>query len=252
MQQHVESGIGRAFRRAREERGKSLEEASRETRVRIDYLRAIEHEWFSALGSDVYVRGFLRSYSRYLGLNADKVVGAYERAYGSAKPAPAPVEESPTVAPTEALELTERKRPNWLLAGAVAVILLAAAATIGFFGPTDSVPETSGLQPPPAQPVVEEQVEVGVRALGEVEIAVTVDGEEPTTHALGEGEGIQFVGDEHIRVVAESGGRFALIVNGHEMQRGGQKGVPFDMTFTPEAFRSSEEDDRSTDESPSA
>ena len=246
MKQHVESGIGRAFRRAREERGKSLEEVSRETRMRMDQLRAIEHEWFGSLGSDVYVRGFLSSYARYLGLSPEKVVGAYERAFGGGKPAPAPVEEAATVAPTEALVLTERKRPNWLLAGAAALIVLSAAAAIGIFGRTDSVPQTSDLQPPPAQPVAGRPVELGIQALGDVEVAVVVDDGIEERHALTKGEGIQFVGEERIELSADTGGRFILIVNGHEWKRAGEQQVPFDMTFTPESFRDSGEDERST------
>ena len=53
MKQHTDTGIGRALRSAREHRGKSLEEACREMRVRTDYLEALESESFEALGSDV-------------------------------------------------------------------------------------------------------------------------------------------------------------------------------------------------------
>ena len=64
----------------------------RETRVRPDYLEALEREDFEALGSNVYVRSFLRSYARYLGLSHEKVIAAYERAFGGEAPAPAPDE----------------------------------------------------------------------------------------------------------------------------------------------------------------
>ena len=251
MQQHVETGIGRALRRARESRGKSLEEASRETRVRIDYLKAIEHEWFGALGSDVYVRGFLRSYSRYLGLNDEKVMTAYERAFGRSKPAPAPVEQAPTVAPTEALTLTERKRPNWILAGGAAIIALAAAAAIGVIGRTDSVPEPAGLEPPPQVPVAERQVEVGITAFAStaaIELAVSIDGGAPQPVVLEEGGSQSFQGDDSIHVTAREGGLFGLIVNGHTIKVAGERRAPFDATFTPDQFRGK----RSQPESPDA
>src|SRR5438128_8822497 len=76
------TGIGPALRKARQSRGKSIEEASRDTRIRSEYLQALEREAFGSLRGDVYVRGFLRSYSSYLGLNADKVVGVYVRSMG--------------------------------------------------------------------------------------------------------------------------------------------------------------------------
>jgi cytoskeletal protein RodZ len=250
VKQHVETGIGRALRRARESRGKSLEDASRETRVRIDYLRAIEHEWFGALGSDVYVRGFLRSYARYLGLSSEKVVDAYERAFGTGIPAPAPVEQSPTVTPSEALVLTERKRPNWLLAGGAAVILLASAAAIGLIGRTDSVPEPAGLEPPPVQPIVERPVEVGILAHAPVELEVIVDGGEPETASLEEGESVSYQGEDSIEVSASEGGLFGLVVNGHEIREAGERRAPFDMVYTPDDFRGKREGERSTPATP--
>jgi hypothetical protein len=71
------TGIGPALRRARLLRNKSIEEASRETRIRAEYLQAMERERFDDLLGDVYVRGFLRTYSSYLGLDAEKVVAIY-------------------------------------------------------------------------------------------------------------------------------------------------------------------------------
>src|SRR5207245_11307959 len=47
------TGIGPALRRARLLRGKSIEEASRETRIRAEYLQALERETFDAVLGDV-------------------------------------------------------------------------------------------------------------------------------------------------------------------------------------------------------
>src|SRR5204863_1478968 len=88
------TGIGPALRKARQTRGKTIEEASRDTRIRPEYLQALEREAFGSLRGDVYVRGFLRSYSSYLGLNPDKVVSVYVRSMGKAVddvPEPPPV-----------------------------------------------------------------------------------------------------------------------------------------------------------------
>ncbi len=64
-------GVGPALRKARLSGRKSLEEASRETRIRLEYLEALERETFSELGGEVYVRGCLRTYAAYLGLSPD-------------------------------------------------------------------------------------------------------------------------------------------------------------------------------------
>ena len=68
-------GVGSALRKARERRGITLDAASRDTKLHIDQLRALESEDFEALLGDVYVRGSLRTYSQYLGLSPDKVIG---------------------------------------------------------------------------------------------------------------------------------------------------------------------------------
>ena len=55
-------GVGSALRKARERRGISLDAASRDTKLHIDQLQALEAEDFEALLGDVYVRGSLRTY----------------------------------------------------------------------------------------------------------------------------------------------------------------------------------------------
>ena len=72
-------GVGPALEKARRIRGLSLDEASRDTRLRADQLTALEDEDFAALPSDAFVRGALRTYAQYLGVSPDKVLGAYAR-----------------------------------------------------------------------------------------------------------------------------------------------------------------------------
>ncbi|MGH2711392.1 MAG: helix-turn-helix domain-containing protein [Actinomycetota bacterium] len=237
MKQQTDTGIGRALRGAREHRGKSLEEAARETRVRTDYLDALEREAFETLGSDVYVRGFLRSYAKYLGLNSEKVVSAYERVYGRTKPPPAPVERAVTVAPTEALVLTEKKRPNWLLAGGTALVVLAAAAAIGLIGRgSDAVPSPAEVTAPPRGGLTQRTVAVGIEAYVDTDFIVTVDGGEPAEFTLDEGGQRSFEGSESISVEASQGGTFLLVVNDHSIAQDGSPEGGYLRTFTPDSF----------------
>lgn len=249
MKQHTDTGIGRALRSAREHRGKSLEEAGRETRVRIDYLEALEREEFQALGSDVYVRGFLRSYAKYLGLNAEKVVSAYERVYARPKPPPAPVERAVTVAQTEALVLTERKRPNWLLAAAAALVVLSAAAAIGLIGGgSDAVPPPAEITVPPSVPITERTVAVGIEAYHPTDFTVIVDGGEPETFSLEQGGQRSFEGTDTIDVSASKGGTFLLVVNGEEIALAGDPETSYRKIFTPTSFREEGSTPRSQEE----
>jgi hypothetical protein len=237
MKQETETGIGRALRAARQKRGVSLEEASRETRVRLDYLDALERERFEALGSEVYVRGFLRSYARYLGLKHDKVIAVYERAYGAEQPGPSPVERAPGVTPTEAVVLTEKKRPNWVLASLVGLIALAAAAAIGLLNRDTSVPQPADVGEPPAVAVVPRTVEVGLTAHQDIDVEVVIDGDLVERFRLEEGQGRSFEGEESITVRLSEGGVTDHIVNGHLRKTPGDRHAPFEITYTPDSFR---------------
>jgi helix-turn-helix protein len=238
VKQHTDTGIGRALRSAREHRGKGREEAARETRVRTDYLEALEREEFNALGSDVYVRGFLRSYAKYLGLNHEKVLSAYERAYGRSKPPPAPVERAATVAPTEALVLTERKRPNWLFAAAAALVILSSAAAIGLIGSgSDPVPPAAEVTVPPPVPVSNKTVLVGIEAYHDTDFTITVDGAEPETFTLEDGDQRSFEGTDSITVEASKGGTFRLVVDGHEIPLDGSPDAAYRRSFVPTSFQ---------------
>jgi hypothetical protein len=236
MKQDTGTGIGRALRAARQRQGKSLEVAGRETRVRTDYLDALEREDFDAIGSDVYVRSFLRSYARYLGLSHEKVIAAYERAYGGEAPAPAPVERTPGVGPTEAVILTEKKRPSWFLPGMAAAILFGSAAAIGILNRSSAVPEPADVNRPPAVPVMARTVEVGVTAHQDNEFEVVLDDEAPLVFRLQEGEARSFEAGDAITIHAAEGGIFDLFVNGKEASSG-DRHAPFENTFTPDSFR---------------
>ncbi|OCL27181.1 hypothetical protein U472_06810 [Orenia metallireducens] len=67
------------FKERREELGVSLKQAEEETRIRVDYLRAIEEGNFEYIEAEVYLRGFLKVYSAYLGLDTKEVLEAYKK-----------------------------------------------------------------------------------------------------------------------------------------------------------------------------
>ncbi|GAC1656212.1 MAG: DUF4115 domain-containing protein [Vulcanimicrobiaceae bacterium] len=71
--------LGEQFRAAREARGLSLSEVAEQIRIRSVYLGEIEAENWPAIGAPVYVRGFLRTYARFLGLDPEEAVGAFNK-----------------------------------------------------------------------------------------------------------------------------------------------------------------------------
>ena len=66
--------LGNYLRSAREARGIDLREAAQQTRISLQYLKALESEDFSKLPGAVFVRGFLKNYSKFLQLDATEVM----------------------------------------------------------------------------------------------------------------------------------------------------------------------------------
>lgn len=78
--------LGEKLRRARKRAGVDLIEAELSTKVRAKYLEALENEDFDLLPNDIYTRGFLSTYARYLGLEPAGIIKLWEqqkRAYGT-------------------------------------------------------------------------------------------------------------------------------------------------------------------------
>jgi cytoskeleton protein RodZ len=69
--------IGNSLREARERQELGYPEIELATKIRGKYLRALEEEDFTAIPGDAYIRGFLRSYADYLGLDGDVYVDEY-------------------------------------------------------------------------------------------------------------------------------------------------------------------------------
>src|SRR5215831_15957165 len=69
--------FGDELRRERLIRDVSLEEISTATKISIRLLTALESSDLSRLPAPVFTRGFIRAYSRHLGLDADEMVNAY-------------------------------------------------------------------------------------------------------------------------------------------------------------------------------
>lgn len=58
--------------------GIPLEAAEEKTKIRRKYLEALENEKFGLLPGRVYVKGFLKNYAKFLGLDPNMLVSSYE------------------------------------------------------------------------------------------------------------------------------------------------------------------------------
>jgi curved DNA-binding protein CbpA len=75
-------GDGSSFKKLRELAGVTSDEIQSRTKVCVEYIRAIEANDFSHLPQPVFVKGFLRSYLRYLSVpDPDRMVKAFAEKY---------------------------------------------------------------------------------------------------------------------------------------------------------------------------
>jgi len=80
--------IGERLEEARKRKGVSIREAAETTKIRGDYLQKFEANSFEVGLPALYVRGFLRSYARFLDLDPERIVNDFDALSGrESKPA---------------------------------------------------------------------------------------------------------------------------------------------------------------------
>ena len=80
------SDLGQLLKKARTQKGITLDELQELTKIRKRYLEAIEEGNYKILPGNFYVRAFIKSYSEAVGLEPEEVL----RLYRSVLPEPAP------------------------------------------------------------------------------------------------------------------------------------------------------------------
>jgi cytoskeleton protein RodZ len=112
--------IGNSLREARLRQGLEIPRIEAETKIRGKYLRALEEEQFEVLPGDTYVKGFLRTYADYLGLEGQLYLDEYNSRFTTA-------EETPVAQSTTPRRRSRPVESNFIviaLAGIVAVTVL--------------------------------------------------------------------------------------------------------------------------------
>ena len=75
--------VGEFFRQVRETKGLTIDEVASKTRIRTDFVKALEDGNFAKLPDQVFARGFVRSYARSLGLDEEDAVHRFIQSAGS-------------------------------------------------------------------------------------------------------------------------------------------------------------------------
>ncbi|MCX7824855.1 MAG: helix-turn-helix domain-containing protein [Verrucomicrobiae bacterium] len=200
--------IGQQLRAARERKKVTFDIAAQATKIKSEYLAALEANQFDKIEAPVYVKGFLRIYAQYLGLDPKPLVDAFLRQHtetampfeppqpmtrqpiGKTAPPP-PSEEPPAVSPALIVSILgvvvvvlvliwgirgfwnwtrQPSQPKVVANGAPAAV--AAKGDASSYLPPKSASPAQIIEPPrpPAHTLT-------IRADNVCDVTVTVDGE---------------------------------------------------------------------------
>jgi cytoskeletal protein RodZ len=258
----AEDKIGRVLERARKDRGLTLEEAERATKIRRRYLEGLEKDDYTVLPDAVYARGFLKTYANYLGLDGDELSKELrtrkkprrERRLSYA--APASEFERPIISPG-GVPGSERRKISGSTLVTVAVAALVIAALVGalyFVGlgvrssgageaeriaaPVEPQPGGSGRgaeEAPEEEPAEAPsgKLTVGIEVEGSPAwILVTSDSETVFEEVAEPGFSRTFEASRAVGIRAGDAGAVSVEVNGQDVGALGEPGQVLERSYT--------------------
>lgn len=130
--------IGNSLREARLRRHIDFTDAEHGTKIRGKYLRALEDERFELLPSHTYIKGFLRSYADYLGLDGQLYVDEYNSRFVIGE------EDAPLRArrvPAAKARRSDRRESSIVLLALTAITIVTALVIVAWrFGSPEDEP----------------------------------------------------------------------------------------------------------------
>jgi cytoskeleton protein RodZ len=247
------TSMGAYLRAARRKRRVGIERAAEETRIRADFLMRMESDEFDFL-APAYVRGFLKTYARFLRVDPDPLLEEFDRRFG------ARVDTAQMIALEKHGRRTRLERPklssNWTVAALFAGFLLLVLAVVGLVSepddneragnvatqedetPTPEPSDTPTESPSPTPTPTDIEEIIAAADTIELEIVastdrcwttVTADGEEVFTGTLEIGQSETFTAEEKMDVVLGNAGGIELVVNGQNIGSPGGTVVDFSL-----------------------
>jgi helix-turn-helix protein len=184
--------IGASLKDARLRKGVDLAQAESATKIRGKYLQALEDEAFEELPAETYIKGFLRSYADYLGLDGQLYVDEFTSRYVSPEEQPIRVRRTARPAPQR------RVQRNVLVAALVGIAVVTTIVIVAWKSGSPSPQHVPGLaantttrkskQPKTRQPATPPKPTIVLRAVGAPVFLIAVRKNSPTGPILFEGK----------------------------------------------------------------
>ncbi|MGZ6196817.1 MAG: RodZ domain-containing protein [Vulcanimicrobiaceae bacterium] len=234
--------LGERFRSAREQRGLTLSDVAEQIRIRSVYLAAIEEENWTSIGAPVYIRGFLRTYARFLGVDPEDAVSEFNASGADALGPPATTSSSQIGPPSSGRSLSAL---IWV-ASAVALALIAFVIYL-FLAPPKNQPRTVAIgqstslpspaasavpspTPQPSAPLASTAT-LAIHLTAPSWLRVTVDGNVSIEGTFPAGTSRTFHGKSALVRVGNAGG-VEIVVDGKPVRKLGGMGDVAEKSFT--------------------
>jgi cytoskeletal protein RodZ len=227
--------LGQYLHDARVAKDIDLRDAAQQTRISIQYLSALEREDFTKLPGEVFVRGFLKNYSRFLNLDESEVMKRYAEirtplTLAPSPAAPAPVVEHP-VAPDERKVRKETSLEPFIWGSVIIVLLLVFLFTSLPGRSPKKNPQPDGPSAPAvmtmetgSSPAVKpDKLYLEVVANEDSWVLVRTDDSPQKKAVLKRGESLIWSADERFLLSYARVGALKLLLNGEELTVNGTK-----------------------------
>ena len=227
--------LGRYLKRERELRNISLREISKNTKVKEHLLKAIEEDLYASLPSPTYVKGFLLSYAKYIGLDPNDIFLRYE---SSLKGKPVTRPEAP-----QEKKILWNIKYRWLIGGIILISLL-----ISYFlflrtstppiqpvsvkpeaaEPLPSPPQIAGTTSTPEEPFFS----LHLKAVEETWVRIQINGQPEHEMTLKPGESTSHRAMKRVHLLVGNAGGLDILFKGKSLDRFGKSGEVVHLIFT--------------------
>ena len=246
LQQEQLHSLGDTLKKARTERGLSLEAIEKRTLIRQTLLSALEKGNLAELPEPIYVRALLRRYGNAMGLDGEAIASQF-----FTRPVVQPPRASWRDVPAAQL------RPLHLYGAYVLLIMGAVTALSGIIQrnapdvTAEPILDPAAIEqlmpkqeePQAAAPVEAEKpepkkqekpVELNLVLTGQSWVRVVTDGSTAFEAILEQGETRSWGADQSITVRVGNAGGVMYSFNNSEAKPMGELGMPEELTFSPE------------------
>ena len=248
--------LGSDLRQARERTGLSLSQLGGRTRIPLRHLLAIENNDFDKVPAGIFLRSFIRTYAREVGVDPEAAIADYRsmtnpiNEFPPESPAP-PVE--PEIPSESVLHELNFSRPRWgflvasaLLIGVIAVNRYSADTSSDTLNATAVVPPAAPASNAPAIPTTQPipvattgtALQMEIRAQDHCWVRAVVDGRPTLERLLQPGETQSLTAQRDIVLRVGDPAAFSYSVNGQAGKPLGAANEPVTVRFDTDGHAS--------------